>query len=199
VKLSRLITENKNKHVGHNNVAICHDKSLHELPPDLPTEVTGYFSCANNALTTMKNCPLKVESLYCNDNRLTSLEYIPKIINGNLSVAGNAISTFEHFPTEVHGNFNLTHNKTITSLQGIQKYLRHVDSYIEFKGCPIKSHILGLLLIYIGGDIVIFGNPADKSYIVDTIMNRWKNQGRKGILGAQRELIAAGYKELAQL
>jgi hypothetical protein len=74
-----------------------------------------------------------------------------------------------------------------------------VDSCIEFKGCPIKSHILGLLLIYIGGDIVIFGNPADKSYIVDIIMNRWKNQGRKGILSAQRELIAAGYKELAQL
>ncbi len=54
-------------------------------------------------------------------------------------------------------------------------------------------------MIDIGGDIVIFGNPVDKSYIVDTIMNRWKNQGRKGVLGAQRELIAAGYKELAQL
>lgn len=198
MKLSRLITENENKHAGH-NVEICHDKSLHELPPNLPTEVTGYFSCANNALTTMKNCPLKVESLYCNDNKLTSLKHIPKIINGNLSVAGNAISTFEHFPTEVHGNFNLTYNKTLTSLQGIQKYLRRVGSYIDFKGCPIKSHILGLLMIDIGGNIVIFGNPVDKSYIVDTIMNRWKNQGRKGVLGAQRELLDLGYEELAQL
>lgn len=29
--------------------------------------------------------------------------------------------------------------------------------------------------------------------------NKWKNQGRKGVLGAQRDLLDLGYKELAQL
>ena len=51
-------------------------------------------------------------------------------------------------------------------------------------------------MIEIGGIIKTeLGNGTD----VDQILNKWKKQGRKGALGCQRELIDAGYKELAQL
>ncbi len=34
---------------------------------------------------------------------------------------------------------------------------------------------------------------------VQTILNKWKNRGRKGVLGAQRELLDLGYDELARI
>ena len=43
--------------------------------------------------------------------------------------------------------------------------------------------------------ITHLGNGKD----VDEILNRWKNQGRKGVLGVQRELFDLGYDQLAQL
>jgi hypothetical protein len=52
------------------------------------------------------------------------------------------------------------------------------------------------MLIDIGSTIVTeFGNGTD----VDEILNKWKNQGRKGVLGAQRELLDLGYVEMAKL
>lgn len=60
---------------------------------------------------------------------------------------------------------------------------------------PIRSHVLGLMLIEIGGKILTSLNND----VVDDILNKWKNQGRRGVLGAQRELLELGYEELAQL
>jgi hypothetical protein len=52
------------------------------------------------------------------------------------------------------------------------------------------------MLIEIGGKI---GTGLGDGKDVDMISNKWKNQGRKGVLGAQRELLELGYEELAQL
>jgi hypothetical protein len=52
------------------------------------------------------------------------------------------------------------------------------------------------MLISIGGNI---STGLGDGHDVDAILNKWKNQGRKGALGAQRELLELGYKELAQL
>jgi hypothetical protein len=52
------------------------------------------------------------------------------------------------------------------------------------------------MLIDIGSTIVTeFGDETD----VDRILNKWKNQGRRGVLGAQRELLDLGYDEMAKL
>jgi hypothetical protein len=52
------------------------------------------------------------------------------------------------------------------------------------------------MLIEFGGTCTTeLGDGKD----VDAILNKWKNQGRKGVLGAQRELLDLGYEELAQL
>jgi hypothetical protein len=52
------------------------------------------------------------------------------------------------------------------------------------------------MLVEIDGKIV---TGLGDGYDVDEILNKWKNQGRRGVVGCQRDLIKAGYRELAQL
>ena len=64
----------------------------------------------------------------------------------------------------------------------------------------LHSCVLGLMMIEIGGAISTgLESEAIGRSPIDAILNKWKNQGRKGVLGAQRELLDLGYKELAQL
>mgnify|MGYP007122364724 FL=1 len=98
---------------------------------------------------------------------------------------------------EVNGSF-ICHTNKLTSLHDIHKHLRRIGgSFSCYSYASTKAtHILGLMLIDIGSTIVTeFGNGTD----VDEILNKWKNQGRKGVLGAQRELLDLGYVEMAKL
>jgi hypothetical protein len=105
------------------------------------------------------------------------------------------LTSLEGCPSEVGGDF-FCHKNKLTSLEDIHKQIKKIGGDFFCNGNKIKSHILGLMLVEIGGDIVTkLGDRKD----VDEILNRWKNQGRKGVLGCQRELLDLGYKELAQL
>jgi hypothetical protein len=55
------------------------------------------------------------------------------------------------------------------------------------------------MLIEIGGTIVIQFENMEMYRNANQILNKWKNQGRRGVLGAQRELLDLGYDRLAQL
>ena len=150
-------------------------KRLVELPNNLPQTVTGKF--------------------WCNRNKLTSLEYCPSYVGGNFYCYNNRLTSLNFCPSEVGGDFYCHRNK-LTSLEDIHKQIKKIGGDFYCHDNKIKSHILGLMLVEIGGDIV---TKLDDRKEVDEILNKWKNQGRKGALGCQRELIAAGYKELAQL
>ena len=46
--------------------------------------VSGYFSCDNNQLTSLEGCPSTVGgSFFCNNNQLTSLEECPTYVVGS--------------------------------------------------------------------------------------------------------------------
>jgi hypothetical protein len=60
-------------------------------------------------------------------------------------------------------------------------------------GNPIKSHVLGLMLID-GLKTIRLDNKQ-----VEEILNRHLGKGRAGMLMAQEELIEAGLEEFAQL
>jgi hypothetical protein len=44
-------------------------------------KITGYFDCASNKLTSLKNCPYYVDDdFYCFNNELTSLVFCPRYV-----------------------------------------------------------------------------------------------------------------------
>jgi len=96
---------------------------LKQLPLTF-NEVSGYFDCNNNQLTTLEGCPKKVGNFNCIWNNLTSLEHSPKI---------------------VEGDFDCWHNHYITSLEGLENtYITgELDVYecgelYSLKGFPKK-------------------------------------------------------------
>lgn len=146
-----------------------------ELPADLPRKISGNF--------------------YCFDNQLTSLEHCPIEIGGNFDCSSNQLTTLEFCPSVIGGFFNCYLNR-LTTLKDIHRHVKKIGGRFSGHDNRIKSHILGLMLIEIGGKI---GTGLGDGKDVDEILNKWKNQGRKGVLGCQRELIDMGYEELAQL
>jgi hypothetical protein len=100
----------------------------------------------------------------------------------------------EHCPTSVSGNFSCDYNK-LTSLQNIHKHLKKMSGIFYAKSNPIKSHILGLLLIE-GCSSIKLDNKK-----VESIINKYlpNTRGRQAVIECQRELIEAGLEEYAKL
>lgn len=171
-------------------------RGLSKLPPDLPHSISGNFQCKDNDLTTLEGCPSQVgDYFWCQNNMLTSLKGCPSQVGGGFQCQYNQLTSLEHCPSRVGGDFWCHENK-LTSLHNIHEHISNIGRNFVCKNNPIQSHILGLMMIEIGREISTgLGNGTD----VDEILNKWKNQGRKGVLGCQRDLIDAGYKELAQL
>ena len=79
--------------------------------------VSGNFFCYNNKLTSLEGCPDVVNNaFYCYNNRLTSLLGCPKKV-GDFSCGGNLLTSLEGCPIEVSGDFSCNDNR-LTSLEG---------------------------------------------------------------------------------
>jgi len=117
-----------------------------EIPEWLKNvEVLGYFSCAGNKLTTMKNCPAVIHgNINCADNKLITLEGSPEIINGNFHCSSNMLTSLKGCPKIINGSFSCSYNK-LTSLEGcpetingnlycITKPTLELPDYVKLKG-----------------------------------------------------------------
>jgi hypothetical protein len=88
---------------------VRHDKELTKLPLKFG-EVTGYFSCDSNKLTSLEGSPHTVSGgFFCNHNQLTSLEGCPHTVGGNFSCGSNNLTSFEGVQ-KIGGNFNCNGN-----------------------------------------------------------------------------------------
>jgi hypothetical protein len=181
----------------HADSVYFHNQILTSLK-GCPTKVDGDFKCFSNRLTSLEYGPTFVGGVYdCTDNLLTTLKFSPKHIHKDFSCSHNSLENLDYCPMEVNGSF-ICHTNELTSLHDIHKHLRRIGgSFSCYLHTNTKvTHILGLMLIDIGSTIVTeFGDETD----VDRILNKWKNQGRRGVLGAQRELLDLGYDEMAKL
>jgi hypothetical protein len=98
-------------------------KGLTELPLTF-NKVSGYFSCSNNRLTSLKGSPKWVGSdFYCYNNDLTSLKGSPKWVGSDFYCYNNDLTSLEFCPDYVGGNFycvknNLTDNYCDTEIGG---------------------------------------------------------------------------------
>jgi hypothetical protein len=172
----------------------CGHKKLTSLE-HCPTEVGGEFSCRYNDLTSLEHCPTSVSGdFYCGNNDLTSLEHCPTSVGGKFSCGNNKLTSLEHCPTSVGGYFYCCDNK-LTSLQNIHTYLKKMNGEFYADNNPIKSHVLGLLLIE-GCSLVDLDNKD-----VESILNKYlpTTKSRQAVIECQKELIEAGLEEYAKL
>ena len=83
--------------------------------------VSGYFYCHSNMLTSLEGAPKHVSgSFYCNNNRLISLEGAPKHIGRYFSCSDNKLTSLKGAPANVGGDFWCDNNR-LTSLEGAPK------------------------------------------------------------------------------
>lgn len=114
-----------------NNVDLSY-KGLTEIPLTF-RKVTGFFSCFNNDLTSLKGCPkIVVGSFGCQNNKLTSLEGSPERVDFGYVCSNNQLTSLEGCPSNLKSL--ICDKNKIRTFEGIDK----VDSLYCTKN-PIYS------------------------------------------------------------
>ncbi len=151
------------------------------------------FDCSYSGITTLKGSPSIVDKTFdCSNNKLTTLEGGPSKVDGNYMAYSNKLLTsLEGGPSYVGERLELSFCG-LTSLHNIHKIINHIGDGADFTKNPIKSHVLGLLLID-GLEQVWFNNKK-----VQSIINKHL-KGDRDVFECQEELIEAGLDEYAQL
>ena len=100
-------------------------------------EVSGYFYCNHNQLTSLEGCPEKVGGSFdCSHNKLSSLEGCPEKMGGDFNCSYNQLTSLEGCPEKVgvYCHFNqLTSLKGCPDARGIYCYNNKITS---FEGIP---------------------------------------------------------------
>ena len=130
-------------------------------------------------------------NFFCSRKNLTSLKGAPSSVGGDFDCYNNKLTSLEGGPSFIGGNFYCYKNN-LTSLHNIYKQIKHIGGFANFTYNPIKSHVLGLLLIE-GLTSVRFDNLE-----VTNIINRHLS-GDRDVFACQEELIEAGLEDFAQL
>ena len=83
-----------------------------------PDKVSGFFNCSSNYLNSLEGGPTSVKkSYYCSNNNLFSLDHIAQDFE-SLFADGNDLSSLGKLPKEVKGDFYISYNQTLKSLEG---------------------------------------------------------------------------------
>jgi hypothetical protein len=141
------------------------------------------------------NDPYNGDFCYINE-QLTSLEGCPKVVNGYFSCYKNNLQSLQYCPQIVKGDFICSDNK-LPSLQNIHKYCKQVDGTLWATINPIKSHVLGVMLIE-NIKLVDFTMYNIELLSIEQIINTHLKTDRDVFL-CQDNLIKAGFAEYAQL
>ena len=113
-------TFNDDASIDVNDNVDLYDKDLTKIPIKF-RNVSGYFFCSGNKLTSLEGCPKTVGgNFYCRYNNLTSLEGCPETVGGDLYCDNNNLTSLEGSPETIGGDFNCSYNK-LTSLLGSPK------------------------------------------------------------------------------
>jgi hypothetical protein len=164
-------------------------KTIEGLAPD---HFDGSFYCSHNKLESLKGAPSYIGGgFYSNNCSLKTLEGAPRKVEEDFSCFNNDISTLDGAPEFIGERF-ICHSNNLTSLHNIHKQIKHIGGYVSFENNPIKSHVLGLLLI--DGLKGVWMDHLQ----VETILND-HIQGDRDIFACQEELIEAGLEDFAKL
>ena len=194
----KLVTAETKNEVWHGDFSCRNNPVLTSLKGS-PKEVTGGdFDCSiNDNLTSLKGSPTKVTgNFWCGNNpKLVSLESNLDEVTGYFSCGDNpSLTSLKGIP-KIVGTISCTNNPKITSLEGIHKQITRLKGRFIANKTPIKTHVLGLLLIN-GCTEVIFDNKE-----VAAILNKYlpNTRGNKAVIDCQYELSDAGFDDFAEL
>ena len=162
-----------------------------------PEIITHDFECDKNLFTSLEGGPKEVKGYYdCSHCRLVTLKGAPKTIGSNIGSASamgafmcsyNQLTSLEYAPEKVESSFHCDDNK-ITHFKDIHKTIKFVGSTFEFSNNPIKSHILGLLMIE-GIRRFMFINDKIIEQVLNSALREFPNEPKKRVLYAQKRLI----------
>lgn len=83
-----------------------------------PDKVSGFFNCSSNYLNSLEGGPASVKKgYYCSNNNLFSLDHIAQDFE-SLFADGNDLSSLGKLPKEVRGDFYISYNGALKSLEG---------------------------------------------------------------------------------
>ena len=96
----------------------CQDQNLTDFKGVRFGEVSGFFDCSRNSLTSLDGAPQKVGGGFrCYSNKLTSLEGAPQRVGGDFICHSNQLVSLKGSPQIVTGSFYCSSNQ-LTSLDG---------------------------------------------------------------------------------
>ena len=102
----------------------CDNNQLTSLE-GCPSTVEGFFYCDNNQLTSLEGCPSNVrESFSCNNNQLISLKGCPSSVGRSFFCNNNQLTSLEGCPSTVGGSFFCRNNKKQFSEEEVRKYCK---------------------------------------------------------------------------
>ena len=113
----RNYTINEDKSIDVDGHVYLKDLGLTKLPLKF-RNVSGYFRCNGNKITTLEGSPEKVNGGFdCGSNNLETLEGSPETVGGFFSCVGNKLTTLEGAPETIDSYFDCSNNK-LTTLEG---------------------------------------------------------------------------------
>ena len=97
--------------------------------------VSGYFTCINNKLTSLEGAPNTVGRWFsCTNNQLTSLEGAPNTVGGIFSCSYNQLTSLEGAPSSVGGAFCCYGNNPTLPYSELFKIVDNVKGDIYSSG-----------------------------------------------------------------
>ncbi len=151
-------TINDDMSISVNGIVVLSYRNLKSIPITFK-EVSGYFSCSNNQLTSLEGCPETVGGgFYCNVNQLTSLKGCPETVGGHFSCSNNQLTSLKYCPETVGGDFYCNVNQ-LTSLEYCPEtvggdFSCHSNNLTNFDGLPE----------FFEQSIYLSRNPVDEIY-----------------------------------
>lgn len=134
---------------------------------------------------------------------LTSFKNFPDLIDGNFFAYNNNFSSIDYFPAEVHGMIDLSVNHNLTSLKGLDTFLKKCERTELYIPGSLQSHLLCVMKIPGIYQVSIDDNEmsldSDEPVVRAARIVTHHLRTDKGISACQTALLKNGLKEYAKL
>lgn len=178
-------------HIDHKTGVVDVEGSVEDMKPMTKMSVqfgtvTARFVCSECRLETLEGSPHTVgKDFSCSKNRLTTLVGGPAWVGGAYFASNNQLTSLQGAPDHVGRSLQVNTNP-LKSLEGMP---------VELKGQIWLDYTFDLPLLRLLETKDMMSYAPDP---VRVILDKYKGEGKPGVLKAAAELVRAGYKNNAR-